>query len=122
MTLSAPTARRVCLTSLAGAGGCSSSSSSGSSGGGSGAQPSQPTTTTAAAAAPAAAAGGVLPLAAVESNGLSFAGKVTIKLTNPGSNKLPHAIAIQDGSSVKAGQTASPGGTSSVTVTLKPGT
>ena len=67
-----------------------------------------------------------LRLKAVEGDGLSFsnsrlttsAGKVTIVMDNPGSNQLPHAVAIKG----KKGRTAQPGETSRVTVKLKKGT
>jgi uncharacterized cupredoxin-like copper-binding protein len=138
MTTTSTAARRLCLTALAGAsillgacgGGSSSSGSSGASstsgggyGGGYGSSAKAP------AAAPAASAG-TLALAAVESGGLSFdhktltakAGSVTLTLSNPGSNGSPHAIAVEGQGVARSGSTASPGGSSSVTLSLKPGT
>jgi uncharacterized cupredoxin-like copper-binding protein len=47
------------------------------------------------------------------------AGKVTIVMKNP--SGLPHAIAIEGNGVDKDGQTVQKGGTSTVTVTLKPG-
>lgn len=86
--------------------------------------------------APAAASSGSsssasaasLKLTATEDGGLGFdpksltakAGKVTIALSNPSGNGSPHAIAI-DGES-EAGEVVQPGGTSTVTATLKAGT
>jgi plastocyanin len=94
-----------------------------------------PKTTAAATPKPAAAtatpaAGPALALTAKESGGLSFApaalqakaGAVTLALSNPGGNSAPHAIAIQGAGVSESGQIAQPGGTSSVSVTLKPGT
>jgi plastocyanin len=87
--------------------------------------------TTAAPAKTAAAAGGTrLALDAGEQGGLSFskkalatkAGAVTIILSNPQGNHLPHAIALEGQGVQKAGQTVQAGGTSTVTADLKPGT
>ena len=50
------------------------------------------------------------------------AGKVTLDMANPSSSGVPHAIAIEGNGVDKDGQTAQPGGSSSVTVELKPGT
>jgi plastocyanin len=112
---------------IAACGSDSSSSSTGSSGGGygggSGYGSSKPATTKAAAGS-----GGVA-LKADESSGLAFdpktatakSGKVTLTLTNPSSNSSPHAIAIEGQGVDQAGQTASPGSTSTVSLDLKPG-
>ena len=142
MTTTSTAARRLCLTALVGAsmllgacgGGSSSSGSSGastSSGGGDGGGygGGYGSSAKAPAAAPAASAG-TLALAAVESGGLSFdhktltakAGSVTLTLSNPGSNGSPHAIAVEGQGVARSGSTASPGGSSSVTLSLKPGT
>jgi plastocyanin len=142
MTTTSTAASRLCLAALAGAsmllgacgggtapsasGGASSASGGGDGGGYGGGYGSSAKTP---AAAPAASAG-TPALAAVESGGLSFdhktlkakAGSVTLTLTNPGSNGSPHAIAIEGQGVARSGATASPGGTSSVTVNLKPGT
>jgi len=91
---------------------------------------SAPKKTATAAAASGGGGGQKLTIAAKESGGLSFtksslkakAGTVTITMDNPGSDSLPHAIAVEGNGVDKDGQTAQPGGTSSVTVTLKPGT
>jgi plastocyanin len=141
MTTTSTAASRLCLAALAGAsmllgacgggtapsasGGASSASGGGDGGYGGGYGSSAKTP----AAAPAASAG-TPGLAAVESGGLSFdhktlkakAGSVTLTLTNPGSNGSPHAIAIEGQGVARSGATASPGGTSSVTVNLKRGT
>jgi plastocyanin len=116
--------------------GCGSDdSSSGSSGGGGGgggygggaAAPAAKTTTQ--AAAPAGASD--LAIKAVESDGLSFdkqaltakAGPVTITMDNPSGDAQPHAVSIEGPGNVsKGGKIAQPGGTSTVTATLQPGT
>jgi uncharacterized cupredoxin-like copper-binding protein len=69
-------------------------------------------------------------LRAVESGGLRFdkskltakAGKVTLVMANPRSDRFPHAIAIEGRGIDKDGKVVRPGGTSSVTVSLKKGT
>ncbi|WCB94080.1 hypothetical protein DSM104299_02808 [Baekduia alba] len=115
------------LVSVAAAGaliaGCGSSDSSDTS-----SSEAAPTTTAASAPAPAAASDN-LQLKAVESNGLSFdkktltakTGTVTLTLDNPGSDSQPHAIAVEGNGVDKDGETVQPGGTSKVTVDLKPG-
>jgi plastocyanin len=117
---------------LAGCGGDSSSSSGGSSGGGGyggGAPAPAKSTTTKAAVAPAGSASG-LSLKAVEDNGLSFdpktlsakAGTVTITMDNPSADSQPHAVAVEGPGDVAAsGAIAQPGGTSKVSLKLKPG-
>jgi uncharacterized cupredoxin-like copper-binding protein len=73
---------------------------------------------------------GGLALQADETNGLSFdrktlaakAGKVTLTLDNGSSNAQPHGIAVEGKGVDKDGKVVQPGGTSTVTVTLKPGT
>jgi plastocyanin len=117
-------------------GACGSSSGSGSSGSGGSAATSSSagggygggaSTKTSAAGA---GSSGKLALKASESGGLSFdqkalsakAGSVTLTLDNPSGNGLPHAIAVEGNGLDKAGQTAQPGSTSSLTVDLKPGT
>lgn len=50
------------------------------------------------------------------------AGKVTLVLSNPHTSGVPHAIAIAGPGVKQVGQVAKPGGTSTVTVALKPGT
>jgi uncharacterized cupredoxin-like copper-binding protein len=142
MTASSRASRGLGLTILAiaaaglmacgGGSGSSSSTSSSSSGGGYGGGgygSSTKAKTTAAAAAPAAAGGATVALAADESSGLTFdkntatakAGNVTLTLSNPAANSAPHAIAIEGDGVAKAGQTASPGGRSTMSLDLKPG-
>jgi uncharacterized cupredoxin-like copper-binding protein len=78
----------------------------------------------------ASSGGSSIALKAQESSGLSFdkksltakAGSVTLTMDNPSGNGQPHAIAVEGNGVDKDGQTVQPGGTSSVTVTLKPGT
>lgn len=124
---SAPILTVVAISALvAGCGGGGSGSSASSGGGGGYGGGGAAKTPTAAAAAPAA---GALALKADESGGLAFtpkalsgkAGTVTLKLDNPGGNALPHAIAIEGQGVAKNGAVVQPGGTSSVTVALKPG-
>ena len=43
-------------------------------------------------------------------------------MDNPSSSGVPHAIALEGNGVDQDGETADPGGTSTVTVTLKPGT
>ncbi len=70
-----------------------------------------------------------LELTAGEDGGLSFdpadltakAGEVTITLTNPDGNQMPHNVALE-GTGVKdAGEVVEAGGSSTVTATLEPG-
>jgi plastocyanin len=115
-----------------GSSGSSSSSSGGGGGGGGGGYGggNAPAKTTTTGGAPASTSGNALALSADESGGLAFvpktmnakSGSVTLKLANPSGNSLPHAIAITGGGLSKAGATAQPGGTSTLTATLKPGT
>ncbi|HET6509330.1 MAG TPA: plastocyanin/azurin family copper-binding protein [Baekduia sp.] len=77
-----------------------------------------------------AGSGAQLTLAADEQGGLSFtkktlsakAGHVTITMANPSGDSLPHAIAIEGHGVDQDGRTVQPGGTSTVTADLKPGT
>ena len=85
--------------------------------------------TTSASSAPAAASGGggeTLTLSA-DPSALKFdksslsakAGTVTLKMDNPAG--IPHAIAVEGNGVDKDGETVQKGGTSTVTVNLKPG-
>jgi plastocyanin len=119
------------LAACGSSGGSSSSgtSASGGSGGGSAyGAASKPKTT---ASAPAAAgAGAKLMLSADPGGALMFnttklsakAGSVTVEMKNPSGSGVPHAIAITGNGVDQTGQTANPGGTSTVTAKLKPGT
>jgi plastocyanin len=79
-----------------------------------------------------AAAGGTtaLDISATESGGLGFsrraltarAGTVTITLANGSADRFPHAIAIEGNGVDRDGEVVQPGGTSTVTARLKPGT
>jgi plastocyanin len=129
--LSCVTALAAAGVLLAGCGGGSSSSSGGGGGGYSAPAPAKTTATTSAAPAPAAASGNKLALKADESNGLSFdpktltakAGTVTITMDNPSGDSQPHAVSIEGPGGVSAaGKIAQPGGTSQVSLKLKPGT
>jgi uncharacterized cupredoxin-like copper-binding protein len=98
------------------------------------ATPTQPTTTQSTTTAPSsggAKAGGAstLKLSADPNGQFKFdktsltakAGKVTLDMVNPSS--VPHAIGVKGGGIKQVGPNAtSPGSTSTVTVTLKPGT
>lgn len=107
---------------LAACGSDSKDSSSSTSGG---AYKAPGTTTTAAATGGT----GTLKLSAEPNAALAFdtdtltakAGKVTIDLTNPADAGIPHAIAIEGQGVDKDGKVVQPGGTSTVTATLKPG-
>jgi plastocyanin len=78
-----------------------------------------------------ASAGTTLAVSAVEQgeDSLGFtrralsarAGTVTIKLTNRAGDEYPHGIAIEGDGVDKDGAIVRPGGTTSVTVRLKPG-
>lgn len=84
-----------------------------------------------ATTAPAAAtAGSVATLSADPGGAPAFnattlsatAGTVTIRMTNPSGSGVPHGIAVEGDGVDRDGATVQPGGTSAVTVTLKPGT
>jgi plastocyanin len=95
------------------------------------------TTAAATAAAPptttAAAAGGkasTVTLAADPTGALKFdkktltapAGTVTVVMDNPSSSGVPHGIAVEGNGVDQDGKTVQPGGKSTDTLTLKPGT
>jgi plastocyanin len=114
------------LVAVAGCGGSSSKSTSTSS--------SPPATTASTSSTPAAASTSAgaskLALTADPNGALSFdkktltakAGKVTVTMANPKSSGLPHGVAIEGNGVDKDGKTVQAGGTSTVTLTLKPGT
>jgi uncharacterized cupredoxin-like copper-binding protein len=113
---------------LAACGGGSSSDSSTSNAG----STSAPSTTglSGGASTTASSSGGsALDISATETSGLGFSqraltarsGTVTIRLDNGSDNSLPHGIAIEGNGVDKDGQVVQPGGTSTVTVRLKPG-
>lgn len=78
---------------------------------------------------PAAAAGTNLKLEADDDGGLYFkptklaasAGTVTLTMANPKTSGKPHGVAVEGSGVDKDGPVVQPGGTSTVTVTLKPG-
>jgi uncharacterized cupredoxin-like copper-binding protein len=87
-------------------------------------------TKTKAAAAPASSGGGsTVDFTAEESGGLKFnkktatakAGTVTLSMKNPSGNSLPHAIAVEGNGVDKDGKHVTAGGTSTISVKLKPG-
>ena len=108
--------------------GCGSSNDSSSSGGSS-AGSSQSTTST-RSSAPATSGGQKLSLSADGGGAIKFdkstlnakAGKVTITMNNPSSSGVMHGIAVEGKGVDKDGSIVSPGSTSTVSVTLKPGT
>ena len=112
----------IALVALAGCGSSNNNSSSGAAGTSSGSSSSATTD------AAGGGAGETLNLSADPGGNLKFdkasltakAGKVTIVMDNPSS--LPHAIAVEGSGVDSKGQTVEAGGTSKVTVTLKPGT
>ena len=132
MKLSTAPALAVMATAalVAGCGSNSDSSGSGAGAGGGGYGGSAPAATSKAKPAAATTAAGTLALTAGEQGGLSFspkaltakAGTVTLKLANPGANSLSHAIAIEGRGVTKVGAIAQPGGSSTVTTKLAPGT
>jgi plastocyanin len=73
---------------------------------------------------------GGLKLTASEQGGLKFepgslsakAGEITITMTNPDGNNLPHDIALEGDGVNETGEVVQPGGTSEVKATVKPGT
>ena len=101
----------------------------------SGAAATTPPATTAPATTPAtptAPAGGAstVTLSADPDGALAFdtdhltakAGTVTLKMTNPSTSGLPHAVAVEGNGVDQDGETVQPGGVSIDTVNLKPGT
>jgi uncharacterized cupredoxin-like copper-binding protein len=108
--------------------GCGSSNKSDTSGGGGGAAPTTTQAQTTTTPAPAKGGGGsTLKLSADPGGNLKFdksslsakAGKVTLAMSNPAS--VPHAIAVKGSGVTKAGDTVGNGGTSTISVDLKPG-
>jgi uncharacterized cupredoxin-like copper-binding protein len=86
--------------------------------------------TSSAASAPQTGGGQVLRLSANPSGQLEFsptslsakAGKVTLVMTNPSSSGEEHGIAVEGNGVDQDGPVVAPGGTSTLTVTLKRGT
>ena len=86
--------------------------------------------TTPTSAAPASSGATDLKLSADPGGQLAFdtssltakAGTVTLTMANPSGSGLPHAVAVEGNGVDKDGATVQPGGTSTVTVKLKPGT
>lgn len=110
------------------AAGCGSSDNN-NDGGGS-AAPATQASTTASSSSSSAGGGSDLSIAASENGGLSFtkktlsakAGTVTITMDNPSGDTMPHGVAIEGNGVDQDGNIAQPGGTSKVSVKLKPGT
>jgi uncharacterized cupredoxin-like copper-binding protein len=118
----------MCAAGLVVAGCGSSNSSSSSSGKSTSSAPSSSTP----ASTPAASGGGgrKLSLSADSGGAIKFdkstlkakAGKVTIVMDNPSSSGVMHGIAVEGKGVDKDGSIVSPGSTSTVSVSLKPGT
>ena len=86
--------------------------------------PAAPTTTTTAKTTPAAAGGGTVTLGESEfkitpKDATAKAGKVTIDMKN--ASPVPHDISIEGGGVDQHGKQVKGGGTSTVSVDLKPG-
>jgi uncharacterized cupredoxin-like copper-binding protein len=124
--------RSLCVAALAVAAvalaACGSSSSSNTKSSSSSSSSGSKTTKN-TAAAPASSGGAKVDLTAEESGGLTFnkktatakAGTVTLSMNNPSGNSLPHAIAVEGNGVDKDGKHVTAGGTSTVSVKLKPG-
>ena len=100
-------------TAAAGSSGYGSSTGSGS------------TTAATPAAATSTAALSADPSGALKFNTTTLAAKagtVTITMANPSSSGVPHAIAVEGNGVDQDGKTVEPGGSSTLTVKLKPGT
>ena len=117
----------VSLTLAACGGGSSDNSSSASTSGGSSTTQSQSQSSDTSSGG--GGTGTTLAISATESGGLGFsqraltarAGTVTLRLSNGSEDSFPHGIAIEGNGVDKDGATVQPGGTSTVTVRLKPG-
>lgn len=117
-------------TAVLGLAACGSSKSSSSSS--APATTKTPATAPATATAPAAAAGGAstITLSADPGGALTFntskltakAGTVTVAMKNPAGSGVPHGIAVEGNGVDQDGKTVQPGGTSTDTLKLKPGT
>ncbi|MGH2974692.1 MAG: cupredoxin domain-containing protein [Solirubrobacterales bacterium] len=111
----APIAVPVALLAL-GVAGCGSSSNGS-------------TSTTAASTQPASGGGQTETTSADPNGALKFtqtsltakAGKVTLQMTNPSSSGVEHGVAVEGNGVDQDGQIVQPGGTSTVSVDLKPG-
>jgi uncharacterized cupredoxin-like copper-binding protein len=94
-----------------------------------GSSSSSKSTSTTTPAAPAAGSS-VVTLSADPGGALKFttktlrakAGTVTLKMANPASSGVPHAVAVEGNGVDQDGKTVAPGGTSIDTLKLKPGT
>ncbi len=109
---------------------CGSSNSSSSSSASTATPTKAATSSTTTTAAPASSGASTVSLSADASGQLAFdksslsakAGTVTIRMTNPSGSGIQHGIAIQGQGVNTSGKIVPPGGTSTLTVTLKPGT
>jgi plastocyanin len=105
-----------------GVAGCGSSSSPSST--------ASDTSSTSASTTSSSGAGQTLQLSADPNGALKFdhtsltakAGKVSVVMTNPSSSGVQHGIAIEGNGVDQDGPIVQPGGTSTDTLTLKPGT
>jgi plastocyanin len=111
-----------------GGGGSSATSASSTPASASTPAPAASSTTGGSASSSSSGGGSTLKLAADPSGALAFnktklsakAGKVTITMSNP--SPVSHGVAVQGSGVNQVGNTVGSGGTSTVTVTLKPGT
>ena len=124
--------RRLCLVSLGiaclGLGACGSSDKSSSSSGSS-SSTTKSSSSASSSGGTASAGGGSKVALKAEATGLKFdkktatakAGTVTMTMNNPQGGQVPHAIAVEGNGVDKDGKVVQPGGTSQVSVKLKPG-
>lgn len=128
-----PVALTACGSNDKGSSGSTTSSSSGSDGGyGYGSSTATTTTTTSTTGGGSSKGASTVELHAQEHGGghMSFdkpaysakAGKVTIRMSDPSSDSLSHGIEIEGNGVERKGSVVAPGGTSTITVSLKPGT
>jgi plastocyanin len=116
-----------CAIAVLAVAGCGSSSSEKSTTGSSSSSNATSTPTPTASSASASGGGGQTVKLAADKSALKFdtstlkakAGTVTLVMSNP--SGIPHAIAVEGNGVDKDGKTVGNGGTSTVTVKLKPG-
>jgi plastocyanin len=109
-----PVTVAVASAAVLGLGACGSSSS------GSSSSSSTPATGAASAVKLSADPGGALKFDTTKLT--AKAGKVTVEMANPSGSGVSHGIAVEGNGVDQDGKTVGPGGTSTDTLTLKPGT
>ena len=129
MLMSARTVRGLCaigaMALTLGVAACGDDDDSTAGGGGGRSEPADTQTGT-----PVPSETSELKLTAEEQGGLKFdkkelsapAGEVTITMTNPDSDQMPHDVSIEGNGVNQNGEVVQPGGTSTVKADLKPGT